>query len=75
MKDYEIRDVKTNDVLVYDLSLEEAKETLKLYQEFFGERAVYMHKAEPQPKTLSVTEYKEEYISYFGVLQRMGNLI
>lgn len=75
MKNYEIRDVKTDDVLVYDLSFEEAQETLKFYQEFFGEQAVYMHKTEPKRNTSTMKAYKEDYISYFGVLQKMGNLI
>ena len=73
---YEIWDINTNDILVDNLSFDDAVEQSAIYQEFFGDtvcvafresRKVHTHKTPAQ-------EYKQAWISYFGELQAMGNL-
>lgn len=73
---YEIWDTDTNEVLVDNLSFDEAVEQSAIYMDFFGEsvsvaireaRKVYTHKTPAQ-------EYKSAWINYFAKLQVMGNL-
>ncbi len=73
---FEIWDTDTEEVLVDNLSFEEAAEQSAIYQEFFGNgvsvairasRKTYEHKTPAQ-------EYKAAWINYFAELQAMGNL-
>lgn len=73
---FEIWDTDTNEILVDNLSFEEAVEQSEVYQQFFGDgvsvairesRKVYTHVTPAQ-------EYKTAWINYFAELQAMGNL-
>ena len=73
---YEIWDVDTEEILVDNLSFEEAVEQSAVYQQFYGEGIavavresckVYSHKT-------PANEYKVAWINYFAMLQAMGNL-
>lgn len=77
-KVFEIRDAYTNEVLVDKLSPKEAIETFELYQNYFGVHSVIMthsHEFERSPYISRDQEYKNEFITYFAVLQLIGNLL
>lgn len=73
---YEIWDTDTQEVLVDNLTFEEAAEQSAVYMSFFGE-GIFVVIRESQPirhhKT-SAQAYKEAWIEYFRELQLMGNL-
>lgn len=73
---YEIWDVDTNEVLVDNLSFEDAVEQSAIYEQFFGEGVCVAIRESCKvyiPKTPS-QEYKTAWINYFAELQAMGNL-
>lgn len=77
-KVFEIRDAYTFEVLVDNLTLEEALDTLNVYEEFFGNDSVIVTCAKAprrRPHISMAQEYKQEYIDYFAELQLMGNLL
>lgn len=73
---YEIWDVDTEEVLVDNLSFEEAAVQSAVYQEFYGD-GVFVAVRESR-RTVSHNTYADEFktawISYFEELQAMGNL-
>lgn len=83
MKFYEIREAKTNELLVDGLSGEQALEMFEVYQNYFGIGNVYItHYIVPKNKThISRTyenkraqEYKNDFIALFEELQIIGNI-
>lgn len=73
---YEIWDVDTNEVLVDNLSFDEAAEQFAVYQKFFDD-GVFVAVRETRHKHIHRTpaqEYKVAWINYFAELQAMGNL-
>lgn len=74
---YEIWDENTNEVLVDNLTFEQAAEQSAIYQEFFGSEVISVAIRESVRTTEHRTpaqEYKQAWIDYFGELQAMGNL-
>lgn len=73
---YEIWDANANEVLVDNLSFDQAAEQSAIYQEFFGDAiSVAVRKSKRIIKhTTYAQEYKQAWIEYFGELQLMGNL-
>ena len=73
---YEIWDVDTNEMLVDNLTFDEAAEQCEIYTKFFGEGiCVAIRESVPVRKHKTYAqEYKESWINYFAELQAMGNL-
>jgi hypothetical protein len=73
---YEIWDENANEMLVDNLTFDEAAEQSAIYMEFFGNGiAVAIRESAPvRKRKTSAQEYKEAWIEYFGELQLMGNL-
>ena len=74
---YEIWDTNTNEVLVDNLTFDQAAEQSAIYQEFFGSESISVAIRESEgiiKHTTPAQEYKQAWISYFGELQAMGNL-
>ena len=84
MKKYEIREARTNELLVDNLTGEQALEMFEVYQNYFGVGSVYItHYEVPQP-SLSVLrtyeskraqDYKNDFILLIAELQEMGNIL
>lgn len=82
-KYYEIRDAKTNEVLVDRLSGEQALDVFEVYQNYFGVGNIKLAHYEVADKPISISrtyenkaaqEYKKDYILYFEKLIIMGNI-
>ena len=77
-KIFEIRFAHSGEVLANQLSEQKAIELLEMYKRFFGKDSViiaYENSEERRRHTSWAQEYKNDYISYFGELQEMGNLL
>ena len=83
-KFYEIREARSNDLLVDGLSSEQALKMFEIYQNYYGVGSVYItHYVVPKstiknPRTFEnkrAQEYKNEFILLFAELQEMGNLL
>lgn len=72
---YQIKFTHSEEVLVETPLQKEAEELLAIYKSFFGEHSVILNNAERRRHTSWAQEYKNDYISYFGELQKMGNLL
>ena len=73
---FEIWDEDTNEILVDNLSFEDAAEQSLVYQQFYGDGVSVVIRASSQVRThiTPAQEYKQAWINYFGKLQAMGNL-
>lgn len=74
---YEIWDTSTNEILVDNLTFDQAAEQSAIYQEFFGSETISVvirESARIIKHTSPAQEYKQAWINYFGELQAMGNL-
>lgn len=73
---YEIWDVDTKEMLVDNLTFEEAAEQCATYMDFYGNGiCVAIRESAPIRKRKTYAqEYKEAWINYFAELQAMGNL-
>ena len=76
---YGIKDTRSMEILVDNLTFKKAIETLKIYQDFFGDNNIVMTVCGTDHNQCAHTtmkeEYKNEYINYFAQLQKMGNLL
>ena len=74
---FEIRFTHSMELLEGNLPRRRAEEELELYKQFFGEHSVVMvyENQEERRRRSWAQEYKNDYINYFGELQRMGNLL
>lgn len=74
---YEIRVSRTNEVLVDELTLDEANELLWYYQDIMGYDVFMTISNHHHIIAIPVIahEYKSAYIQYFAELQEIGNLI
>ena len=73
---YEIWDVDTEEILVDNLSFEDAAEQSLVYQQFYGDGVSVLVRETSQVRTRITPEqeFKTAWISYFAELQEMGNL-
>lgn len=73
---YEIWDVDTQEMLVDNLTFDEAAEQCAIYMEHYGDGiCVAIRESAPVCKRKTYAqEYKEAWISYFAELQAIGNL-
>ena len=73
---YEIWDTNTNEILVDNLSFDQAAEQSAIYQDFFGNSITVAFRESQQvySRKTSAQAYKDAWIEYFGILQEMGNL-
>ena len=73
---YEIWDINTNEILVDNLTFDQAAEQSAIYQEFFGDSVCVAFRESKQiiKHTTPAQEYKTAWINYFAELQGMGNL-
>ena len=75
---YEIWDTTINEILVDNLSFEQAVEQVKTYQDLFGSSTIVVALRQRQHKptihTTPAQQYKNAWIDYFAELQSMGNL-
>lgn len=73
---YEIWDAKTHDVLVDNLTFDEAAEQCKVYEDFFGAEVIVV--VVDYAKIISAPsvsqQYKSAYIDYMDILCNIGNL-
>ncbi len=75
-KTYEIWDMDTEEILVDNLTFEDAAEQCKAYQDYFGNgiAVVARETRETKSHTTAREEFKRAWINYFAELQAMGNL-
>ena len=73
---FEIWDEDTNEILVDNLSFEDAAEQSLAYQEFFGDgvSVVIRESCQTRIRITPEQEFKHAWINYFAELQAMGNL-
>lgn len=73
---FEIWDEDTNEILVDNLSFEDAAEQSLAYQQFFGDGVSVVIRQSSMAHTHKsfAQEYKKIWIDYFAELQMMGNL-
>lgn len=74
---YEIWDMDTEEILVDNLTFDEAAVQYKVYQDFFGngiEVAIRETRYAKQKHTTPAQEFKFAWINYFAELQALGNL-
>ena len=74
---YEIWDMDTEEILVDNLSFDDAAVQCKAYQDYFGNGiAVVIRETRyaQRKHTTPAQEFKSAWINYFGELQALGNL-
>lgn len=73
---FEIWDEDTNEILVDNLSFEDAAEQSLVYQQFFGNgiSVVIRESSRVRTRITPEQEFKCAWIEYFAELQAMGNL-
>ena len=76
LKTYEIWDVDAQEMLVDNLTFDEAAEQCATYMDFYGNGiCVAIRESAPVRKRKTYAqEYKEAWVNYFYELQAMGNL-
>lgn len=76
LRTYEIWDVDAQEILVDNLTFEQAAEQSAVYMEFFGDgvSVVIRESCYTRKRKTYAQAYKEAWIEYFGELQLMGNL-
>ena len=76
-KTYEIWDLDTEEILVDNLTFDEAAVQCKAYQDFYGNGIAVVARemrCAQKKHTTPAQEFKAAWISYFGELQALGNL-
>ena len=74
---YEIRDAKTNETLVDNLTFDDMAELFAEYQAFFGDDIYAYYCIDNNARTSTVSrelEYKRAWLHYYDELQAMGNI-
>lgn len=74
---YEIWDANTNEVLVDNLTFEDAAEWCKTYSDFFGieTMVVEVYSKKIIKHTTAAQQYKNAYTDYMETLFEMGNIL
>lgn len=75
---YEIRDIKTDEILVDNLTFDEMAVLYAEYESFYGSDIYACYNATPVPKkqdyVSSKLAYRKNWLHYYEELQAMGNI-
>ena len=74
---FEIYDEDTDEILVDNLTFEEAAEQSAVYMGFFGDGISVLIRKSVQPVRKHTTrrqEFSDDWVNYFAMLQALGNL-
>ena len=74
---FEIRNIKTDEILVDNLTYDELECVYDDYEAFYGDDIYAFYNDAPVPKKKHVSrelEYKRSWLHYYDELQAMGNI-